>query len=52
MIGKYCDQFTLELGFAAEAPNAGMGSGKRCPTFCPLAAVTKGLENRGGARLV
>ena len=51
-MGKYCAQSTLELGFAAEAPSVGMGSGKRWPIFCPLAAVTKGSENSGGARLV
>ena len=51
-MGRYCDQSTLVLGLAAEAPKAGMGSGKRWPTFCPLAAVMKGLENSGGARLV
>jgi len=33
------------LGFCAEAPFAGMGSGNRWPIFVPSDAVMKGFEN-------
>lgn len=50
-MGMYCDQSTLALGFFAEATVVGIGSGKRCPTSWPLAAVVNGVANSGGAKL-
>src|ERR1700683_4470712 len=51
-MGTYCDQSRLASGRRLEEFNGAKLTGKYWPRFCPLEAVTNGLENSGGAGLL